>query len=42
MVQLLDLSSKLEHLEEDHKSSHGVRERLRKEKGELQARYVLW
>ena len=37
-VQLLDLSSKLEHLEEDHKTSHGARERLRREKEELEAR----
>lgn len=36
--QLLDLSSKLENLEEDQKSSHEVRERLRKEKEVMQER----
>ena len=42
--QLLDLSSKLENLEEDQKSSHGERERLRKEKEVMQERLVvnLW
>lgn len=42
--QLLDLSSKLENLEEDQKSSHEVRERLRKEKEVMQERLVvnLW
>ena len=36
--QLLDLSSKLENLEEDHKNSHGAREKLRRQKEELQDR----
>lgn len=40
VFQLLDLSSKLESLEEDQRSSHGVRERLRKEKEVMQERLV--
>ena len=40
VLQLLELSSKLEDLQEDKKDSEGIRNKLKRENTELKERYV--